>query len=366
MAKVRVGGGVEVNAGALRDLRDAWSRGELVVFLGAGASIPYGVPSWRDLVLELLFDQAERTRRLGSMWPHYRRALASWMTDYFAYDPLVLARMVERGLARASPRRDHPGFLERLRAHLYGQWHQPRARTLLDAVADLAARKRRGMGTIVTFNFDDLLERALDARGVEFASVVGPGRRREDDRLRIVHVHGFVPREGESARETMVFTEPDYHALTESIFHWGLSEIVDALRKRTVLFLGLSMSDPSLRRLLDASRNWEFPPHYQVQKRHEVRDHEMAEATAEVERRARRYADQIGTGFDEAKKPDQLEEAVGAALLQADSYDGDVFESMGVKTIWVRGFEEIPPIVDAIPLRPRSASRPRPARRRGR
>ena len=116
-------------------------------------------------------------------------------------------------------------------------------------------------------------------------------------RIAVVHVHGFVPREGAIARGTMVFTEPDYHALTESIFHWGLAEIVEALRKRTVLFLGLSMSDPSLRRLLDASRNWDFPPHYQVQKRHAVRDHEMAEATAEVERRARRYAEQIGTGL---------------------------------------------------------------------
>jgi hypothetical protein len=27
-----------------------------------------------------------------------RRAVASWMTDYFGYDPLVLARMVERDL----------------------------------------------------------------------------------------------------------------------------------------------------------------------------------------------------------------------------------------------------------------------------
>jgi hypothetical protein len=364
MVKVQVGR-AGVNASALRDLRDAWSRGELVIFLGAGASIPYGVPSWRDLVLELLFDQAERTRRLGSMWPHYRRALASWMTDYFDYDPLVLARIVERALAKAPPRRGHPTFLERLRAHLYGQWHEPPGRTLLDAVADLAARRKPGVGTIVTFNFDDLLERALDARGVRFASVAGPQRRRDDDRLRVVHVHGFVPQQGETARETMVFTEPDYHALTESIFHWGLAEIVDALRKRTVLFLGLSMSDPSLRRLLDASRNWEFPPHYQVQKRHEVRDHEMSEATAEVERRARRYAEQIGTGFDEAKRPEQLEEAVGAALLQADSYDRQVFESMGVKTIWVGGFDEIPAIVDAIPVRTRPASRSRSASRQG-
>ena len=89
-------GSATVSASDLKGLRSAWRSRQLVLFLGAGVSIPYGLPSWKNFVLELLFEQAERTRRLGRLWPHYRRALASWMTDYFEYDPLVLARMVER------------------------------------------------------------------------------------------------------------------------------------------------------------------------------------------------------------------------------------------------------------------------------
>lgn len=346
MVKVRVGGS-RVNAGALRDLRASFRRRELVLFLGAGVSIPHGVPSWRDLVLELVFDQAAGTRRLGPMWPHYRRAVASWMTDYFSYDPLVLARMVEKALAGKRRRGGLVDFEERLRGHLYAQEHAPRGRTLLTAVADLVGRKPAGVHSVVTFNFDDLLERALAARRVPFSAVTGPGRRR-DERIRIVHVHGYVPREGPIDRASMVFTEPDYHRLTESMFHWGLAEIVDALRKRTVLFVGLSMSDPSLRRLLDASCNWEYPPHYQIQKRHALRDSDLRTAMEEVERRARSYADVLGAGFDEAKKPRQLEDAVGAALRQADTYDREVLEGMGVKTIWVDGFDEMPAVVDAI------------------
>lgn len=346
MVTVRVEG-ARVNAGALRDLRAAFRRRELVLFLGAGVSIPYGVPSWRDLVLELVFDQAAGTRRLGPMGPHYRRAVASWMTDYFAYDPLVLARMVEKALDRRTRRGRQADFGERLREHLYAQEHAPSGRTLLAAVADLVGRKPGGVHSVVTFNFDDLLERALAARRVRFSAVTGPGRR-HDDHVRIVHVHGYVPREGPIERSTMVFTEPDYHRLTESTFHWGLAEIVDALRKRTVLFVGLSMSDPSLRRLLDASRNWEYPPHYQIQKRHALRDSDLRAAMEEVERRARSYAEVLGAGFDEGKKPRRLEDAVGAALRQADTYDREVLEGMGVKTIWVDGFDEMPAVVDAI------------------
>src|SRR5262245_37796690 len=95
LPKLKVGDSY-VNRSDLHGLRTAWRNKHLVIFLGAGVSIPYGIPSWKDLVLELRFEQAEHTRRLGPVWPHYRRALASWMTDYFEYNPLVLARMVER------------------------------------------------------------------------------------------------------------------------------------------------------------------------------------------------------------------------------------------------------------------------------
>ena len=76
-------GGVSVNASDLAGLRRAFGARELVLFVGAGVSMPYGLPSWNNLVLELLFEQATGTRRLGAMWPHYRRAVAAWMTEYF-------------------------------------------------------------------------------------------------------------------------------------------------------------------------------------------------------------------------------------------------------------------------------------------
>jgi hypothetical protein len=232
---------------------------------------------------------------------------------------------------------------------MYANFRQPAGRTTLAALADLIARNgdRGGVETVVTFNFDDLLERELRARHVEVAAV-GSGERPAGRGLRVIHAHGYVPAQGPASRRDLVFTEPDYHRLTETVFHWSLSEVVERLRKNVVLFVGLSMSDPSLRRLLDASRNSDIPPHWQIQKRHEVRDHEVLEVMAEVERRARNYAAVLGRGFDERKKPADLESAIQAALRQADTYDREVFESMGVKTIWVEQFEQIPDIIDAI------------------
>jgi hypothetical protein len=71
---------------------------------------------------------------------------------------------------------------------------------------------------------------------------------------------------------------------------------------------------------------------------------------AEVERRAREHAALLGSGFDEQKKPSQLEESIHAALRQADTYDREVFQSMGVETIWVDRFDEVPDVISAIAL----------------
>ena len=200
----------------MRGLKIAWRQKHLVLFIGAGVSIPYGIPSWKDLVLELLFEQAAHTRRLGSLWPHYRRALASWMTDYFEYNPLVLARMVERDTRRRSgkgKKRKAPDgelvFLEELRTQIYAHCKPPRGkRTALQAIADLIKRSRGNVRSVVSFNFDGLLEEELAARRVPTISI-SDGVRQHSSAFRIVHPHGFVPREGEIVRGRLVFTEDD-------------------------------------------------------------------------------------------------------------------------------------------------------------
>src|ERR1044071_7164937 len=216
-----------VNRSDLGGLNWAWKQKQLVLFLGAGVSIPYGVPSWKNLVLELLFEQVEHTRRLGSIWPHYRRALASWMTDYFDYSPLVLARMVERDLRTRAKRKGvqqpidgEQTFLEKLRTQLYAQCKPPRnKRTTLQAVADLIKRSRGNIRCVVSFNFDGLLEEELANRKISTISIVD-GTRQSSGSFRIIHPHGFVPRQGPIERTHLVFTEDDYHKLTESVFHW--------------------------------------------------------------------------------------------------------------------------------------------------
>jgi len=202
----------------------------------------------------------------------------------------------------------------------------------------------------VSFNFDGLLEEELEQRKIPTLSIVD-GTRQHSGYFRIIHPHGFVPRQGPVERTRLVFTEDDYHKLTETVFHWGLSEIVSELRHSTVLFLGLSMSDPSLRRLLDATRNSDIPPHWQLQLRHQVHDHEQLAAINDIANRARNWGEILG--YTEQKDPPQLAQALNDVLRQADTYDRALFETMGVKTIWLETFEDIPKLLDKISRPPR-------------
>lgn len=127
------------------------------------------------------------------------------------------------------------------------------------------------------FNYDGLLEQELLRLKVPHSPVIGPVRQ-QGRHFPVIHPHGYVPMSGPAGRDTLVFTEDDYHRLSDTVFHGSLSDLVVYLRKFSVLFIGLSMSDPNLRRRLAACRNSRIPQHWQIQKRHTVHPSEMQAA----------------------------------------------------------------------------------------
>jgi hypothetical protein len=52
--------------------------------------------------------------------------------------------------------------------------------------------------------------------------------------------------------------------------------------------------------------------------------------------------------LDPPEEIPELQEAVLSILEQADSYDRNLFEAMGVKTIWVEDYDDIPAVLDQI------------------
>jgi hypothetical protein len=63
---VEAAGRSRVNRSDLEGLTWAWSHRRLVLFLGAGVSLEWGIPAWKNLVLELLFEQTKECDGLSA------------------------------------------------------------------------------------------------------------------------------------------------------------------------------------------------------------------------------------------------------------------------------------------------------------
>lgn len=65
----------------LSALQDAFAKGNLTFYLGAGVSKPNGLPSWEELVQALYFSTLEDKSYIYDLkpYPNYLFALAEWV-----------------------------------------------------------------------------------------------------------------------------------------------------------------------------------------------------------------------------------------------------------------------------------------------
>jgi hypothetical protein len=335
-----------------RELRQAWTERRLVPYLGAGVSAQYGLPQWTDLVMRILIDESWET--FGEFWKNYQTPLAVWMTENFDFGLESLARFAKGRFAANTGQPQREFFNQYVDQQLYKKMppEPPTGPTTLKAIAGLIEASEKAPGgrsipSVVSLNFDDLLETELALRNIRCEPVFG-GRRRNGSLLPVVHVHGYLPRGGSPPDSDLIFTEDDYHRFALQSIHWAQVELLSLLRNGTGLFVGLSMSDTNLRRLLDATAERGTIRHFAIRKRFTLGDTERQEAARRIHQRAM-------TGMKEADREQmrndapQLEVAIRTMLREAQNIDKSLLEDMGVGTIWVDEFDEIPVVLAQIP-----------------
>lgn len=221
-------------------LREHLQRGEMTLFCGAGISLGAGVPAWSNLLLDLL------TGMFGKQLPKVKQDLAELYQSHFSPSPLIMAQYLKNGLG--------DDFLSYVRASLYKE--NPTTSSLIDAVVELCRpqRSRASLNSIVTFNFDDLLEHNLQENHIHYHSVFAEGQRPKRSEIPIYHVHGYLPRSGDLTEDNdIVFSEDAYHSQFIDSFSWSNLVQLNHLSQNVCVFVGISMTDPNLRRLLDVA-----------------------------------------------------------------------------------------------------------------
>jgi hypothetical protein len=205
--------------------------GDITIFCGAGASIDSGLPTWVGLIKEL-------AKRLSN----------EALREIILAEEADLTRRVQMLLA-AIETELRPEHL--IADALYSPVSAQPPGLLLSSVAKLASLLGKRV-RLITTNYDDRLELALEGLAIPGATVAASGLAdagswwNSDNPFEVLHLHGFLPSKKSAPRFEIklpiVLGEDEY-------LHYGAqvqNVISRCITESTVLFVGASMTDPSL------------------------------------------------------------------------------------------------------------------------
>lgn len=304
-------------------LRAEFSRGNLTLFCGAGVSMGAGIPGWSVLVKALLTSLFNKDAS-EAFATRDADALAEIYQSGFGLSPLIIAQYLKNGLGTQ--------FTGAVRKALYAGG--PTTSSLIDAIVELCRpqRERNELHSIVTFNFDDLIEQNLTNAKIRFRSIFSEGQRCLPSEIPIYHVHGYLPREPTSAASSeLVFSEDAYHSQFIDPFSWSNLVQLNHLGQNTCLFVGLSMTDPNLRRLLDVSMRKNPDKslnHFLLRRRYQESDLASNLRTSGLKGQEQTYARKL--------------------VRMAEVLEEQDANNLGLNVVWVDDFAEMPRLLTSI------------------
>ncbi len=217
--------------------------------LGSGISSSVGLPLWYELLTDLVEEICGKETRPDNLATSLKRIIDK-------VSPTVMARYLENiGITKSS-------LSKHVRACLYRRYDESKESVQLEPLVRLLLHPAKSTRIlhVLTYNFDNSLERCLRKLGVSHVSV-HDAMTYVDKRagLRIYHPHGFLPHatddpDDEFLDVSNIFSERGYNSLFMDTSSWINTLQIHHFATRCCLFVGLSMFDPSLRRVLEFAK----------------------------------------------------------------------------------------------------------------
>jgi hypothetical protein len=253
---------------AVEFCRKHFKKGNITLYLGAGVSMGSGLPSWDKLILAMYFATiSEQQLRGWRPFPNYLYAIAEWYLNNNSEPLEITARKL---LKFYNSEHSETAFSERLYTTLYGNLltidgdQLPHIdgsffrsqNSTLKALAEICKIPTHGINSVITYNYDNLLEISLE--NFPHKAIYKEGQSYKEEELPIFHVHGYVPlsKNPDSSKGfDLVFTEDKYNQIASNVYHWSNLIQIQKMSNSVGIMVGLSLSDRNMRRLLDAVRN---------------------------------------------------------------------------------------------------------------
>ena len=292
----------------------------IVLFLGAGASKEAKIATWDTLISELFVALIDKQLHANHIMIQKKdkKKIIKEVINQNGNSPLLQTRFLRNGF--------EDDFEELVREILYKDAID--SSDLLEEIGQLCIpyRGKLGIRAIVNYNFDDLVEKNLKRLRIKYQSIYGEGMIPDTDELGIYHVHGFLPQKKENydnlTRSLLVFSEEGYHKLMLEPYNWANISQLNYMINNTCLFIGLSMTDPNMRRLLEIAAQKRIDKdgeckHYAIMRRFRIKESEDVDSIKSFER-------------------------VNETLQES------FFKELGVNVIWIDEFSEIPNLLKKI------------------
>ena len=329
---------------SLKGLIAAFESESLTLILGAGVSVEYGLPNWETLLQKLLL-----TSFKGEVSSDTEKAfvLAKLFTKIFSPNPLIAARYLRQHYS-TELKGGGDKFESTVRKALYEQIKDDFQSDLFSEIVQLCVSpgKSPNLDSVITYNYDDILEYHLNAIDIDvpYKTISSVGVRPKPGELPIYHVHGYLPRKGKLTSTTLVtLSEDTYHEQYTDIYSWNNIVQINKFRDCVCLFLGLSLTDPNLRRLLDIAnkqRGATKAQHYAIRKKYDGKA-----LQEQLENLLKINPDLLD---EKAHAKLQLDDTIEYLIKVIEKFETQDDLSFGINTIWVDEYSEIPQILKAI------------------
>lgn len=316
---------------AIKHLREAYISGNLSLVLGAGVSFNFKIPTWDSLLQRLLVKTIEKE-------PDSALLISKLFSKVFSPSPLVAGRYLQT-YYNEKDEKDKNSFEKEVQNALYETYDEDAISKVVDEIIKLclAPGNSPNIDSIITYNYDDIIERKLLVKNIDmpFQSVYGQSIDTSKTDLKIFHVHGFLPKEGKLGDDNKItLGEFVYHEQYNNIYSWNNIVQINKFRDKVCLFIGTSLSDPNIRRLLDIANSQKKQKKY-----HYIFKKKIDKIW--LKKRIEIIFSQSPEIYDEKiKNKLMLDETINFLIKYNNRYEEKDSESLGVKTVWINDYDE--------------------------
>ncbi len=209
--------------------------------MGAGINEDYGAKSWEGLINALNADFYKGDQTFCDQVKHYtgKELFTSSMvlkTSGFDAYKFINHELYEFNEAKSFNDSDS---------------------TLYSCVNYLIKHKNT---SVITYNYDTNLEYLLKKRNVPYVTIYDDNAFVDaDDVVDIYHVHGLLPYDRYNEKkftDSLIFNESEYYYLYNNPYSWNIAKQLHDFKFNTCIFIGISLNDPDMKRLLELAKNY--------------------------------------------------------------------------------------------------------------